>query len=391
MTTLFDALCVGPVAVIDDEIDSSPDVKKICRDLENRNLPVIKFSSIEAADKAVANLAACNFIVLDWRFDKPEGAPIEVQAGDELVQAMKNQVIEFIKKVQQHVAAPIFILSQEAAGTIQNELEQAQISSKDRECVFVGTKRGLKAKGALAKKVQKWISQHPHIYLAKWWTIKWHQENTKLFWLLFQADPHWPNVFAKTFGTDGVDQRVALLETLNQLVFSAIDSGDLDLEKFKTRGKSNPKTLRTLYQRLVYTKSNIDKDARPGDIYFKDDAYWLNIRPECDTTTRGGGNPEIYLIKGLPKEAKDVKGQLTRSGIVPKPAQVILLCLGDHNIVVFDKRKLKVEKYNNWKTHKKWRIVNDHVAQIRQSFANYVGRFGVPSFPDGLRKAIVRG
>ncbi len=389
-TSLFDSLCVGPVAIIDDEVETSREVKKICKELEGRNIPLIKFSAIEDADKAVANLTSCNFIILDWRFDRPAGAPAEVLAGDAFGEEKKKEVLEFIKKFQKHVAAPIFIVSQEAATNILQELDAAGISTREKECVFVGTKRGFKIKGAMARKVDKWISRHPHVYLAKWWSGKWNQQNTALFWSLFQADPHWPNVFFKTFVADGVDPSVALLETLNQLVFSTISTDGLDLERFKKNRQGNAKALRTLYQRLVYTTSNIEKDAKPGDIYYKDGAYWLNIRPECDTTSRGGNNPEIYLIKGIRKEYQEVRRRITKYGILPKVPEIIMLCLDDTDIVVFDKRKLNIVKYNDWKAHKKWRIVNDHVIQIRQSFANYIGRFGVPSFPDALRKSLVR-
>ena len=49
MIGLVDELCKGPVIVIDDQVQREPYIKKIIREIEDANLPVLTYDSIEQA------------------------------------------------------------------------------------------------------------------------------------------------------------------------------------------------------------------------------------------------------------------------------------------------------------------------------------------------------
>jgi len=386
MTALFEKLCLGPVAIIDDEVGKAKDVERIRKSLEAKQFPVVTFSKIEEAQKAIAHLCACSFIILEGAID---GAGV-VQPGATIVARSTRRVLDFIKDVRKRLAVPIYIMTQESLADVEGTLRKEGLYTSGREAVFVGSKMSVRRTRALFGKINGWIAKHPHIYLAKWWTNRWNEQNRDLFWRLYEADPHWPNAFFRAFVDDGVDPGVALLATINQLVLSSITTDGLDVERFKMRRRGDPSTLRDLYKQLVYTSNNIMKDVRAGDVFLKDGKYYLNIRADCDTTVRGGANPEIYLLEGKKKQADKLRPQLDRGMLIPKLPEIIMLCLGNDDVVVFNKRKLTVANYDDWKDYKKWRIVSDHVGSIRDSFASFVGRVGVPAFPEELRKSIFR-
>jgi hypothetical protein len=132
----------------------------------------------------------------------------------------------------------------------------------------------------------------------------------------------------------------------------------------------------------VYTQNEIDKDILPGDIFKRKGNYYLNIRPECDTTKRVDEDHMIYLIKGKPVKPNNTNISYdSKFGITERINQIILLFLDGKDIVIFNKRDLQLGKYSDWKEYKKWRLAPSIITQIRQSFSSYLGRYGIPSYP----------
>jgi hypothetical protein len=394
MGELFEELCKGPVVVIDDMIGKDEDrINELIKEIQKHNLPILKFKSIEEVRQELPGLCFSNFIVLDWKMiGGVEGMP-EVQLGSTAEEMAEQEVMELIKEFQKICLAPIFVVSAYNKGDIIAKLKGAGIVKEGKNFVFVENKDELcGTEGALISKIEDWINDNPHIYLAKCWTNEWLSKNTLVFWDLYELNPDWPTLFYHSFKERGEDPILALRDTLIQLVYSEIDVTPINeslLDKETKEVESNSsESLKELYQRLVYTTSNIERDIRPGDIFKRKengkDRYYLNIRPECDTTKRNeSDDPELYLLKGDAKKPAEIKKRYQgKYGIIPWENEIIMLHLDGKDIVRFDKKKLFVKKFSEIKECEKiCRIVPPFITQIRQSISSYLGRFGVPSYP----------
>lgn len=391
MGQLFENLCKGPVVVVDDMIGVGTDpIDGLIEEIKSKNLPVLPYTNIAEIRKLLGGFLFCNFIVLDWKMVSGTAEiPPEVQVGAEAEAMSEKEVIEFIKEIQKISLAPIFVLSAYNTDEIATKLEGAGIDATGKTFVFVESKNAVcKTKGALISKIEAWIRDNPHVYLVKWWTNEWLSNNTRVFWDLCESNPNWPAWFYRSFKEDGEEPILALRDILFQLILSELDIGSID-ESFLDKeiggiDSDSLESLKKLYNRLVYTTNNIERDIRPGDVFRIEEnnkkKYYLNIRPECDTTKRIS-NPELYLLEGRTGAPEDVQYDKEYGIIIEKATQIIMHLLDGEDIVIFDKRKLRVKKYNSIKKHKICRAVPPFSTRCRHSFASYLGRFGVPTYP----------
>ena len=69
MGALFEALCKGPVVVIDDQVGEGTDlINKLSQRSKSAKLPVLSYKSLDEARDHLGGLSFSNFIILDWRF-----------------------------------------------------------------------------------------------------------------------------------------------------------------------------------------------------------------------------------------------------------------------------------------------------------------------------------
>lgn len=389
---LFKQLCKGPVVAIDNMIGKPDPINQLIQEIEANDLPVISCRSLDEARAKTQGLLFANFIVLDWKMiEEGEPVPVEVQAAEEMEEVAGEEVIDFIKELKKICLAPIFILSAYDKGEIISKLSSAGIEEK--HCVFVESKSLLcETKGTLVRKIEEWI-RSPHIYLMKCWTNEWLEKNNLVFWELNELNPDWPALFYHSFESRGEDPILGLRDTLFQLISSEIDISKIDTSYLvKEAGTTEPASLKDLYGRIVYTTKNIERDIRPGDI-FKTRAgtkrrYYLNIRPECDTIKPKEGEDvvKLYLLEGQTKRPQDYadRYKTERGQIIPRQDEIFLIHLDNHPLVRFEKKELIVKAYSEIK-EEKWekicRVVPPFITQIRQSYSNYISRFGIPSYP----------
>ena len=100
MGELFEELCKGPVVVVDDKIGDKKDlINKLIGEIEENNLPVLGYKSIDEVRKKLSGLLFSNFIVLDWRMIGGVEDLLGVQIGDEAEAVAEQEVIAFIKEL----------------------------------------------------------------------------------------------------------------------------------------------------------------------------------------------------------------------------------------------------------------------------------------------------
>ena len=388
---LFEDLCKGPAIVVDDRIDVAGDpIGKLVQEIKSRKLPILTYKSISEIREVLGTILFCNFFILDWKMVGGQmEVPPEVQPGAEAEDSWEQEVIELIRQIQKVSLAPIFVLSAYDTDEITSRLQNAGVKTGGTQSVFVVSKNTVcQNEGALVSKIEGWIKGSPHVYLAKWWTNEWLVNNTRVFWDLCESNPDWPAWFYRSFKQDGDEPILALRDTLFRLILSDTDVSSVN-ELFLDKDMGTPdddtlESLKRLYMRLVYTSNNINRDIRPGDIFKKDDSYYLNIRPECDTASPAIRDPKLYLLKGdktQPSDPLTIQYQ-EQYGVIPKEYQIVMHFLDGNDIVVFDKRKLSVKEKSKLRGYTKiCRVVEPFITQARHSFSSFLGRFGVPRYP----------
>lgn len=248
-----------------------------------------------------------------------------------------------------------------------------------------------KSDGALIKKIEEWITSSPHVYLTKWWTNELLRTSSSITWDFYQLDHQWPASFYSTFEKDKVDPINGLVEILTQLISTDISISTIQESHIKRESNgTDVESLKKLYTRLVYSKNNIESDTKPGDVFKINDKYYLNIRPECDTTQRIDDNPELYLLEGNPPINLDDEVEYigtSQSRIKEKIYQLFMLHLDGNNIIIFDKRKLSIRKLKD-AGKKVCRISHPFISYAVHEFSSYLGRIGKPRYPDEIVSSI---
>jgi hypothetical protein len=386
MGEFFNNLCKGPIIVIDDAINVKGDkIYKLIAEIKGKNIPIMCAETPH--DFALSSLLYSNFVILDWALTGERNVEKGITTGEEAGTA----AITFINKLKKICLGPIFIISDLDPEDIKTILEKGGIQTKGNRFVFVERKSSLKDWNSLVSIIESWIKESPLIYLTKWWTNEWLKKNNEVFWDLYELDHNWPSLFYSSFEERGEDPMLGLRDILIQLTSSEIDIASVDSSFLKTGAKAAAsKPLDNLYMRLVYTTKNINNDIRPGDI-FKSVAegkkqYLLNIRPECDTTVPKNGDEEImlYLLEGKPIRPEKDRYNAHRGQLEPWGDEILLLHLDNKKMVRFDKNKLKIISLKEMQHQgyvKICRIVPPLITQIRQSYSNYIARYGLPSYP----------
>ena len=401
MTIDFVELNKGPVVVIDDEIGENKTIDDIISKIEERGLPVLKYTKISKADEEISNICFSNFIILDWRL-YPEETPIGVSIGDELKESLNKKKVNFIEKVKRVCFSPIFIFTDISEEGIKDEIEKPlkenSLLYSDYRKNFIFIKNKQEIFQNLFEDINNWILKNPHIYLSKILLNQFLKNSNELFWSLYEKNSNWPNVFYKSLKEDGEDPISGLNDILFRLVRAKMNLNIIDDKIFKKDiDKLNTNEIKLLYSSIMYLKENIKDDIKPGDIFKEGKKYYINIRPECDTTKKDNmENIDVYLVKGKKISDKQVKGNFYSKdyGILnSNPTLHILPFLDGKNFIEFQFKELEIIEYSmvNKRGFKKiCRLLSPFITNFQHRFSNFLGRYGIPRVPEEVFKDIFK-
>jgi len=119
----FVKLNKGPVVVIDDEIGDNNTIDDIISKIEEKCLPILKYTNIDKADREIDSIYFSNFIILDWLL-YPEEIPLGVSIGAELQESLNKKKLNFIKRIKSVCFSPVFILTNISKEGIEEEIEK---------------------------------------------------------------------------------------------------------------------------------------------------------------------------------------------------------------------------------------------------------------------------
>lgn len=403
----------GVAVIIDNGIGPPPsgeeNINKIIKKIQDRGIPTTEFKDLDSAEKCSKNFLTVNFIILDWKMvSAPEGTPIGVQAGQELLEAAKLKNVEFIKKLKEYCFAPIFIFTNENQADIEADilakLRQAGLyfDQEGRDYIYVRNKTDILQDDKLFTEMDQWINKTPSIYVLKSWDKEFLKAKNEIFWDLYnKSNGSWPKVLWENCEEENEVPHSCINEVIFQLISSKVSLNGLEKEKV-TKLTKDPdlKEMKDIFRRIMFQDGELCtgtlEGVKPGDIFKENDAYYLNIRPECDTVEREAGKSfDVYLIKGAKAAEAEVKRLNEKqyspvAGLHMKVNEAFVWLIEGDGIVKFDFKEIEAKKFSDFKTKRLCRLLPPYISNIQQRFSSYLGRFGVPRLPKAIEKDILK-
>lgn len=392
------ALCKGIAVVIDDGVDDEKEIKQIISKIQDSGIPVCALGRLDLAEKVLENLLVVNFIIIDWNMledfpkDKPQLATPVLRKG------IHQRVVNLIKRFKEICFAPVFLFTEETPEDIEEQIipwlrKENLYFDKDKNFVLVRHKGDLLKDDRLLEEIADWIENSPPIYLLKCWQTKFLEAFNRVSWELHNTSPGWPGILWKTYKDDGMDPECSINDTLYRLVMGNTRSMSLTPESVLKAQEFEPTDLIEVLRRISFIDGELD-GVKPGDIFKKkiekETKYYLNVRPECDTTARSDlDETDVYLIEGEKMGKPALRRRHKRFGFVPIVTEGFVFFIEGENVYSFRFNELTIEKYRDWASHRICRLLPPHITEIQQRFSSFIGRYGIPALPEEVREKLL--
>lgn len=389
--TLFKGIAV----IIDDEVfnNKAPHISGILSQFEKHHIPCIKYDTLPSNEE-IKNLREISFVFLDWRLDPLVSDPEDtVHLPDELARELIEKNIEFIGHLWEVCFCPIFIFSNESVDTIIGELEKKKLYSQKRPSpIFVKAKGHVDTNDQLFDEIDGWLTRTPSMYILKEWEQEYRKSKNKLFREFQALSPEWPRIMWDTFGDDGTNKSHELGEliwrNLNtrmmpvQFVSDILAHGNGLIDKSEL--------IRVLEGERFLKKECLHSDSiAPGDVFYKSNKYYVNVRAACDCIpdrSKNGSNLDdvnLYLLKGSKLKEKKLREAYNEfhGSMSETPANAILFPLNDGKGIDIRFKDIEIKPWSEMKAHRIGRILPPHITRIQQRYALYMHREGLPRIP----------
>ena len=386
MTNILE-LFKGVGVIIDDDLNPQKEVKAggiwdIKKYFESKNIPILIYDKLP--DEEVKNFNSVSFLLLDWNL-------IDLGTGIKIPQATIDDNIAFIKQFNDVCFAPIFIFSNELESDIIPHLRDASLfdDSKSNN-IFVKRKTDLKDVDLFAV-IEEWVKQTPSIYVLKEWKKSLLQAKSSLFWDFHNINPAWTKILYETISKDcgdlSYEMSEILFENLKTRILPITFNTDV-LSKNDDQPQINLDEMNPVLEGQRFRKHNLDM-IFTGDIFLKDNQYYINIRPQCDCIPREEGqtidNTELYLIKGEEILVSD-KNRLRYSKKTGSFNDTDLECtiypIAENKAIRFTFKKFAIVEFKDWRKDRIGTLLPPFTTRLVQKFASFMQRQGLPRIPE---------
>ena len=284
------ALFSGIGIVIDEAIfekgDTPNGIQRISSSLQEKHIPILKYD--ELPNDVMSQFHSISFVILDWNLSGEHPIP----------EATISDNIDFIRHLKESCFAPIFIFSDEDPHDIQMKLEECGLFTNNCP-IFIKRKDELDTTENLFSEIENWLKATPSIYVLKEWDKAIREAKAKMLWALSSIHSAWPAVLTKSIQNDGGDEPSELMRLLQNNLSYRLEYPQLDADiignEVNDVGKDELRNL--LECERFIPQANLPDHPFAGDIYYIEESYYLNIRPDCDII-RSPNDKEMYLLKG---------------------------------------------------------------------------------------------
>ncbi len=397
---MVEKLLNGIAIVIDDKINDSKSNDKIIKiidKIKEKGIPCCTYNNISEAEKYLKNFSSASFLLIDWEMESPTAEHQEegLQLGGSLKEESEQSVISFIKKFREIAFAPIF--SRLDKKTIAYKLVENKIIEENKNgIIYIEKKSKLAKKDNLFDLIDEWIKKNPAVYTLKKWESNFVDSKNSTFNSLFEKSPNWPKILWQTSEKDKTDPKSSINETIYRIIKSKTTLENIDKEIINKRFRKNPdyeEIKDVLIDTMYIDNSKLEiNDVSPGDIFYFDNNYYINITPECDTVV-GRSRPNkvnLYLLKASPLNEEKFKRENYKKdfGYIEKPNQVLLFGIENKDMFTISLKNITKKKYSEIKDYRICRLLPPNSVYIQQKFSSYISRVGQPRIPELILKGL---
>jgi hypothetical protein len=281
----------------------------------------------------------------------------------------------------------------------KNKLVQENLynASKSNH-IFIASKSELKDADSLFSELQSWIESTSSIYVLKEWEKSLSIAKHNLFWDFYKISPNWVKIFHDTTTKDST----SLSYEMGELLFENIKTRCIPVE-FDNDIISNQNPDTTISsdeikqvlegQRFRKKENTPDNMIFTGGIFFKNNKYYINVRPQCDCIPREeiqtNDDVKLYLIEGYEVELSnknDLKFSKKTGTFNDTDLEFTVFPIYDKKAIRFRLGKFSVKKYNELKENRIGTLLPPFITKLVQKYALYMKRQGLPRIP---KEAIV--
>ena len=354
-------------------------IQKIAQSLRDNHIPLLEYN--ELPYDSINQFHGVSFVILDWNLSGEHPIP----------EATINDNIAFIRNLKDVCFAPLFIFSDEDPHNIQVSLEENNLYINNCP-IFIKKKDELDTTEKFFSEIEAWLRQTPSMYVLKEWEKSTREAKTKMLWSLSSIHPAWPSVLYKSIHDDGGDQPSELMRLLQNNLSYRLEYPQFDTDIIGSQidgiGKEELRSL--LECERFIPQASLPEHPFAGDIYFKDERYYLNIRPDCDII-RSPKDKQMYLLKGKIVDETNINtgdedAIKFDSGELLEKKNICYVAFVQGQILSFSLRDLEMQKWKDIKNSRIGRLLPPYITKIQQKYAAYLQRQGLPSIPEAAIK-----
>jgi len=310
----------GIAVVIDDETNiPNSAIWNICKNLEEGNIPIIKYEQIPDND-VIKTCRNCSFMVVDWEFISPQNILTDKDGeSDELggrivipstlQEYNRTNSLNFLKEVLKQTFAPVFIMTGKPIYEIKTALIENYLYFNDKpNRILIKQKTELSSLEDIFNALLEWMKESPSVYVLKEWDNALSDAKHGMFSDMYNISHSWVNVLWDLFIKDSGDTGTHIYdftEFLTKNLANRVICINFETKIMEKQYQLSNNEIKRVIEGERYIKYTNDKSqiAHTGDLFAcpqQDNknkiTYFLNVSAQCDLSRKN--TPKMICLKG---------------------------------------------------------------------------------------------
>ncbi len=376
------------------------------RDDDFSVLPIDNLSCLESTVKSTSTFRAC---IIDWDF---ENVNIE---DEDFIGVRHPQRTPMSILIDNPLYTLLYIYSER--NIPDNDKEQLEQKFKEKIHFRIKQEDVDSEYRTIKADIQNFEAQNTHMNIPFSWSQAINQSAQKIFSELETANSFWIKEVKDTAIEDGGDPTIEVIDLFSNLLSEELVQNEYlrnalnSIEGTNQIGDVAENTAK-LYRRIYYSRLTEHAPIMTGDIFrFTEEEFGILITPECELADKvKEGERKFYDFLIINKTSSEKFQKSKQASFAKKTNNVMEIfnngVLSRHILVSFP---FEEEKYNKigliefntcFRTlHKvdgngahiiefrtNYKLNSPYIHQLRQRFASYFGKYGVPAIPNSLRE-----
>lgn len=440
MDFMNEGILNGVCVIIDDEVEKEgKSSHNLAKSIRAAGIPVALFDDIPD-DKTIDSFGNVSYVILDWVF-KNKDVPAEAEESEELKEEAKAKVLEFLRKLQERIFVPVFLITEQNIDNVEDDLVEGNVYSREEpNLIMIRSKNSITDYDTLMENTQHWLEEMPSAQVLKIWEKNATEAKHNMFIELYKASSSWVSVIKKTIEDDMQGNTIGINYEFQKLInnnfINRMKSGDYATIRCDYIDQSSD-----VIRKVLEGERYIKYDKEPPNVYYVGDLYkneengdyYLNIRAQCNLIRED--DPLLYVIRGvaydIEKIAKKPKIKMQNNGeenvieilqkkytiselksydkkrrsefnckmsnmeqttlfnlgeLISKNCEAFVSCIADQHVIQFCFKQFEIKKAQEFSTEARriGRLIPPYITKIQQEFSAYIIREGLMPLPESL-------